>query len=427
MKHLFFIVFLFISGSSVGQLEYTKQIIKDLTSEKMHGRGYVKKGDKIAAKYIKKQFKEIGLLPYEKSYYQKFSFPINTQPGAMELKIDQTDLSPGIDFLIDPSSPSIKGTFETLVLTPKNLLNPDVFFNKLNSSSGKILLINNYETVSLSKQEATRVQEIINYLKYSPEHPALATIVFTSKKLTWSGSTQQAKKASFTVSKQFDLENIKSVTINTKSVFKKKYSSQNCIGYIPGTSNDSIIMLSAHYDHLGKMGSKTYFPGANDNASGVAMLLELAKHFTQPENKPKYTLVFTAFGGEEIGLLGSKHFTEQPYFPLEQIKFLINLDLSGTGDEGIQVVNGSVFKSQFNTLQTINTQQQLLKEVKVRGSACNSDHCYFYEKNVPCFFIYTLGGIKAYHDIYDKYETLPLTEFVDYQQLLTLFIKQLQN
>lgn len=425
MKHLFLFALLFISGSTIGQPEDAKKIIKDLTAEKMHGRGYVKKGDKRAAKYIKKQFKEIGLHPIGKSYYQKFSFPINTQPGTMELKIDNTQLTPGVDFLIDPASPSIEGTFETLVLTPKNLLNPEIFFNKLNNSSGKILLINCYNTNNLPKQEKTKVQEIINYLRYSPEHPALATIVFSTEKLTWSGSTMQAKKASFTIAREFDLESIETITIKAKSVFKKKYTSQNCIGYIPGVKKDSIIMVSAHYDHLGQMGSRTYFPGANDNASGVAMLLELASYFSQPHNKPKYTMVFIAFGAEEIGLLGSKYYTENPVFPLEQTKFLINLDLSGTGDEGIQVVNGSIFKTELNQLRTINNKHNLLKDVKTRGSACNSDHCYFYEKEVPCFFIYTLGGIKAYHDIYDKYETLPMTEFTDYKQLLTLFIKQL--
>ena len=173
------------------------------------------------------------------------------------------------------------------------------------------------------------------------------------------------------------------------------------------------------------MGSKTYFPGANDNASGIAMLLQTAKYFARPENKPKHMLVFMAFGAEEIGLLGSKYFTENPLFPLVKIKFLINLDLAGTGDKGIQVVNGSIFKPQFERLKEINKQHKLLPEVKTRGSACNSDHCYFYEKNIPCFFIYTLGGTRAYHDIYDQYKTLPLTEFTNYNKLIRLFIKQL--
>ncbi len=425
MKQLLFFILISYSIACPGQIDEAKSIIKELTASKMHGRGYVKKGDKIAAKYIKKQFEAIGLQRFEKSYYQKFSFPINTQPGALELRINNALLIPGVDYLIDPSSPSIKGTYNTTILTPKDLLNSELFFSKLNNSAGKILLVNCYNMKHLSKQETTSIREIIRYLKYSPEHPALATIVFNSEKLTWSGSTTQSQKASFTVSKQFDLEKIETISVRSKSDFEKKYTSQNCIGFIPGISNDSIVVVSAHYDHLGRMGSKTYFPGANDNASGIAMLLQTAKYFARPENKPKHMLVFMAFGAEEIGLLGSKYFTENPLFPLVKIKFLINLDLAGTGDKGIQVVNGSIFKPQFERLKEINKQHKLLPEVKTRGSACNSDHCYFYEKNIPCFFIYTLGGTRAYHDIYDQYKTLPLTEFTNYNKLIRLFIKQL--
>jgi hypothetical protein len=95
--------------------------------------------------------------------------------------------------------------------------------------------------------------------------------------------------------------------------------------------------------------------------------------------------------------------------------------LAGTGDEGIKIVNGSVFNDKFDLITSINAQQQLLPKIAIRGEACNSDHCYFYQKGVPCFYIYTLGGIQAYHDIYDKYETLPLTEFVDYCSLMIMF------
>ena len=175
------------------------------------------------------------------------------------------------------------------------------------------------------------------------------------------------------------------------------------------------------YDHLGRMGNSVYFPGANDNASGIAMLLNLAKEFSS-EKKPKYTLVFICFGSEEIGLVGSKHYTENPLLPLKNIQFLINLDILGTGDDGIQVVNGKVHKKDFDYLVNTNNSKNLLKQVKIRGKACNSDHCFFSEKGVPSFFIYTLGGIAHYHNIYDKSETLPLTEYEDLFVLLKDFI-----
>ncbi len=132
-----------------------------------------------------------------------------------------------------------------------------------------------------------------------------------------------------------------------------------------------------------------------------------------------------AFGAEESGILGSKYFTENPTFPLSSINFMINVDIMGTGDEGIQVVNGTEFKPQFNKLVEINKKNDYLKQVKIRGKAANSDHYWFSEKGVPAIFIYTLGGISAYHDIYDVSKTLPLTKFEDCFRLLTDFVSEL--
>jgi len=206
--------------------------------------------------------------------------------------------------------------------------------------------------------------------------------------------------------------------------FIKNYTTQNITGIIKGSSvPDSFIVVIAHYDHLGQMGAATYFPGANDNASGVAMILNLASYYAK--NPPKYSMVFIALSGEELGILGAKEFTENPLIRLDRIKFLINFDLAGTGEEGIRVVNGSIYKDKFDLLVKLNNEYQLLPKVDIRGAACNSDHCYFYQKGVLCFYIYTQGGIKAYHDIYDKPETLPLTEFVDYCKLMVKFFDEI--
>ena len=168
------------------------------------------------------------------------------------------------------------------------------------------------------------------------------------------------------------------------------------------------------------MGKKTLFPGANDNASGTAMLLNLARYYSK--NPPRISMVFISLGAEELGLLGASYFVEHPLIDLKKIKFLINFDLAGTGNDGIKVVNGSVYNRKFEKLQELNDDFHLLPAVKIRGEACNSDHCIFYQHGVPCFYIYTLGGISAYHDIYDRRETLPLTEFDNYFKLITKFL-----
>ena len=191
------------------------------------------------------------------------------------------------------------------------------------------------------------------------------------------------------------------------------------------TNPDSFIVFSAHYDHLGRMGRGTYFPGANDNASGVSMLLNLAKHYSLEINKPKYSMVFIAFAGEEAGLAGSKYFIEHPLVDLKKIRFLINLDLVGTGDEGMMVVNATEHKREFEQLKKINEDRQYLTHIGERGKSKNSDHYYFSENGVPAFFFYTMGGIQAYHDIYDKAETLPLTKYKEVFRLIRDFADSL--
>ena len=91
---------------------------------------------------------------------------------------------------------------------------------------------------------------------------------------------------------------------------------------MPILLKNEYIYIVGHYDHLGRMGKEVYFPGANDNASGISMILSLAKELAQ-EEKTKYSMVFICFGSEEIGLVGSKYYTENPLVPLEKIKFLI--------------------------------------------------------------------------------------------------------
>jgi Zn-dependent M28 family amino/carboxypeptidase len=173
------------------------------------------------------------------------------------------------------------------------------------------------------------------------------------------------------------------------------------------------------------MGKDTYFPGANDNASGTTMLLELAQHYSQPQNQPEYSMVFMAFGAEEAGLIGSRYYVQHPLFPIREIKFMINLDLVGTGDEGMTVVNAVDLPDQFNLLTRINEQKGYMPKINKRTNAPNSDHYFFATKGVKAIFIYTLGGIKAYHDIYDRAETLPLTKFKELFGLLTDFIEEL--
>lgn len=90
---------------------------------------------------------------------------------------------------------------------------------------------------------------------------------------------------------------------------------------------------------------------------------------------------------------------------------MLNLDLNGTGEEGITVVNATEQKAVYDKLVAINAKSGDLPQVKARGPACNSDHCPFVQKGIPAIFVYTMGGVSYYHDVNDRPETLPLTKF----------------
>jgi Zn-dependent M28 family amino/carboxypeptidase len=152
------------------------------------------------------------------------------------------------------------------------------------------------------------------------------------------------------------------------------------------------------------------------------MLLELAAHYAQPANQPAYSVVFIAFGAEEAGLIGSRYFAEHPLVALTRIRFLVNLDLLGTGDEGITVVNGQLLPDAYQVLTGLNNAHHFVANLAARGRAANSDHFPFSERGVPAFFLYTRGGIKAYHDVQDQTATLPLTAFTGAFGLIREFL-----
>ncbi len=407
---------------------YARQIVDTMASASMHGRGYVNGGDSIAANYLKTEFQKLGLEKFTENYYQTFSFPINTFPGSFFFKIiGNKPLIPGKDFIVSSSSASAN---PTIPLHKIIFIDSSIFYNakKMNAILKNKHLGRSPVAIDLKKSN----KEIINFFenKIVTSGPI---ILLEQKKLTHSVSTVVNRNASIKmlVSDSIDLKKEfknKKIMYDIENKFIPNHQTQNVIGYIKGSVYpDSFIVFSAHYDHLGQMGKDVYFPGANDNASGCAMLLNLAKHYSKPENRPKCSIAFIAFAGEEVGLLGSKYYTENPLFPLENIKFEFNMDIMGTGEEGITVVNGSVFKNEFDKLKQINTENNFIKDVKIRGKVANSDHYFFSEKGVKAFFIYTMGGIKAYHDIYDRPETLPLNEFENIFKLITKFGDYLQN
>lgn len=400
---------------------YARALLDTLCAPGMHGRGYVAGGMDRAADFLAAEFDRLGLEPAgEAGWFQTFETPINTFPGELRLAIDGRELRPGFDFLVMANSPPVTGRFKARererMTFPKDL-------ESLRRSRRATVL----RTTSFGGETTAAGAEgiLMGLMEIPPasggEDPP--PLILRVEDLTWALVPGRAARAGILLLDSAAPAPIRSIDLDVESAFHPQYACRNIFGRLPGTGGtDSVLLVSAHYDHLGRMGRDTYFPGANDNASGVALLLALARHYTRPAHRPRHDLFFALFAAEEAGLVGSRHAAEHPPFDLDRVRFQLNLDICGTGDDGIRVVNGSLLQAEFGRLRTLNDSLDLLPAVKVRGEACNSDHCPFHERGVPAFFVYTLGGVTHYHDVFDRPRTLPLTGFTDLARLLEAFL-----
>lgn len=413
---LFSLMFL---GLNAQDTTYVRNVIRQLGSKSFAGRGYVSNGDRKAASFISSEFKTIGLKSFSRSYLQPFPISINTFPGKMKVKINGKELIPGVDFIVDPSACSLKFKGNVRFISNRELQSDSLYdasFYQLNEA-----LIDTFNG-------KTSESAAISFRKFQSDRKKKLLMQLSSQKLTWSSHFRQSQQCLIILkSDLFDRSlSSASVEIDIEAKLINDYTTNNVIGYVPGKKyKDSFIVVTAHYDHLGKMGKNVWFPGANDNASGIAMLLSLARYYQN--NPADHNIVFIAFSGEENGLLGSKYYVDHPLFSLAEIAFLINIDLMGNGAEGVMAVNGAVFKPQFELLKSLNEKGKYLPDVSKRGKAANSDHYWFSEYGVPCFFFYLKGTYPYYHDVFDKPEALPLTNFGNAFLLFRDFIDALQN
>ncbi len=187
-----------------------------------------------------------------------------------------------------------------------------------------------------------------------------------------------------------------------------KAATYNIYGILPGADplyNKEYLVVGAHYDHLGTGGKgsssrKQYeegiHNGADDNASGVAMMMELAAKLTEKGKALKRSYIFVAFGAEEKGLLGSKYFVNNSPVNLESIKAMVNLDMVGRLDtaKGLQI-GGTGTSLEADSLIRISNKENLKLKQSREGSG-PSDHSSFYGKNIPVFFL-TSGAHPDYH------------------------------
>ena len=242
--------------------------------------------------------------------------------------------------------------------------------------------------------------------------------------------SKQAMKASEYVKKEFKKYGLKPLgTDGYYQNFKAKVrkvvvpdsirDSRNVIGFLDNGSQNTIV-IGAHYDHIGegKQGSlkdSTAYGkihnGADDNASGVAGLLELARHFTQNNEKEPFNFLFISFGAEELGLVGSRYFVAHPTIDLSKVHFMLNMDMIGrlNKESGVAIIGYGSSPEFESIFSGINKENHVKYYTGYEGRG-GSDQTSFYEKDIPVLFFHT-GGHEDYHKPTDD------ANKVDYESL----------
>ncbi|OGF17655.1 MAG: hypothetical protein A2W00_05155 [Candidatus Eisenbacteria bacterium RBG_16_71_46] len=191
---------------------------------------------------------------------------------------------------------------------------------------------------------------------------------------------------------------------------------RNVAGWIAGRDTTRTLVIGAHYDHLGYGGENALDPdarlphvGADDNASGVGVLLTLARRFAAEARRrpPRHNLVFCAFTGEESGLLGSGHFVDDPTRPLEGVEAMLNMDMVGRLRDNRLMVMGAGTAEEFKPLlAAVNRAQRPAFDLKTSDDGYGpSDHSSFYKRKIPVLMLFT-GAHADYHKVSDTWDKI---------------------
>jgi aminopeptidase YwaD len=197
------------------------------------------------------------------------------------------------------------------------------------------------------------------------------------------------------------------VDLEVHTNYIKEREVVNVIGILEGTDpvlKDSFIVLGAHLDHVGSQAGKIYFPGANDNASGSAALLQIARAFVQSEEKPKCSVAFVFFASEEQGLNGSKYFVSHPPSSIPHVQYMFNFDCVGYGDS-IQIYGGKSNPDLWNIAKKIDSENDKLL-VPETGEGGGADAEAFFQKGIPTLYFVSTNSYKHLHQMSDTPETI---------------------
>ncbi|MDP9230900.1 MAG: M20/M25/M40 family metallo-hydrolase [Bacteroidota bacterium] len=375
-----------------------------LADDKLEGRKAGTAGEKLAMQYISNEFKKIGLEPKgSDGFYQAFDINDGKQINPnTHLIINGNDLKIGSDFFPFVFSPNI--SIKALPAISVQEADMPWFFD-LKETMEENKHNPHFDVIEFIKTKANDFKK----------KRATALLIYNTSsiddKLSFNGKDKSdlldipVFYLSKAVAKNFLSDESATIDVQLKTdIGEKKRTGYNVIGYINNAATNTVI-LGAHFDHLGygedgnslfRTGEKQIHNGADDNASGTAALIELARILKNSKQKNNNYL-FIAFSGEELGLYGSKYFVEYPTVELKQVNYMINMDMVGRLNDSTNTVTiGGIGTSpEWGHILDLNGKKDF--KIKIDSSGTGpSDHTSFYRKDIPVLFFFT-GLHPDYH------------------------------
>ena len=414
MKKLLFLILALVTVQLGAQdMAHYKKIVKKLSSAKYQGRGYAEDGANKAGKWIAKEFAKSGA---DDVVCQPFKLDINTFPGKMEISVDGKKQIPGVDFTLREFNPSLKGEFKLYYIDLENYNAEKMFADLATPQYEGAIVVADFMYPYKHTADFRKLQS-----KKHSNTSGMVHIWESPLKFYKAYGEKVEEKPVIWVTPDFP-KDAKTIKVNMENEFLKDYECFNVIAKVEGTRHDSCYVFTAHYDHLGKLGKKTYYPGAHDNASGTAAIITFAAHYAK--NKPKFDMYFIAFSGEDANLRGSEWYANNSLVPLNQIKYLFNLDMIGDNNpvQYCEVSNEGM--QGFSLFEKIIAEKGYFKEFEKGELADNSDHYPFAKRNVPCVFFMNEKGDahKYYHTVHDKWENAIFTTYEPMFNMIKEFI-----